>query len=81
MGGLYLNHGWCSIDPGLIFFHRSPRQGGLSVPEMAGVLKRGPGAGGGGTDKDLQRKQKQDLLKHWCLEHMTFHLPLLFKSL
>jgi hypothetical protein len=25
--------------------------------------------------------KKGHLLKHWCLERMTFHLPRLFKSL
>ena len=46
----YIMDGARLIDPGLIFFHRSPRPGGLSVPEVAGFLKRGPGGGGGGTD-------------------------------
>ena len=45
----YIMDGARLIDPGLIFFHRSPRQGGLSVPEVAGS-KTGARAGGGGTD-------------------------------
>ncbi len=28
-----------------------------------------------------QHKNKRRLLKYWCLELMTFHLPILFKSL
>jgi hypothetical protein len=29
---------------------------------------------------DMVGNRVRHLLKHWCLEHMTFHLPRLFKG-